>query len=56
MLYLLKYIYIYICIYLRVDTTIVHNSKYVHIHTYIYNLISAWRHVSAAHTAIFRPA
>ena len=21
-----------------------------------YNLISAWRHVSAAHTAIFRPA
>ena len=41
------YIYIYI-IYLRLDTTdstIVRN----------YKLISVWRHVSAAHAAIFKP-
>ena len=44
--YIYIYIYIYIYVYAQKLSTIVSN----------YNLISAWRHVSAADTAIFRPA
>jgi len=36
--------------YLRLYTTIFHNSEKLQL------LFSAWRHVSAAHAAIFRPA
>jgi len=41
---------VYINIYLRLCTTIFHNSEKLQL------LFSAWRHVSAAHAAIFRPA
>ena len=41
---------IHINIYLRLYTTIFHNSEKLQL------LFSAWRHVSAAHAAIFRPA
>jgi len=41
---------VYINIYLRLYTAIFHNSEEPQL------LFSAWRHVSAAHAAIFRPA
>jgi len=44
--YIYIFIFIFIYVYTQQYSTIASN----------YNLFSAWRHVSAAHAAIFRPA